>query len=89
MEPERCALHAAVGNDAECPRGWCAFWETGGAVVPSGCQIERLDIDLGNVDLAHYLLDLRRALEGARDQEEAARARGELTLLVPPDLSGA
>ena len=40
-------------------------------------------------ELAHYLLDLRRALERARDAGAAERARRELTLLAPPDLSGA
>ena len=85
----QCALIKAIGNDAECARGWCPFWEVGGAVVQSGCQIERLGIDLGNRDLAYFLVDLRRALEGARDTEASARARRELALLVPPELSGA
>lgn len=89
MDAKLCTLHATVGNAEECPRGWCAFWEAGGAVVPGGCELERLGFDLSNVDLAHYLLDLRHALEQARDEEAAARARKELTLLAPPDLSGA
>jgi hypothetical protein len=89
MDEKMCALHNAIGNDAECPRAWCPFWEHGGAVASAGCEIERLGFDLTNVDLAHYLLDLRRALESARDEEQAARARRELTLLAPPELSGA
>jgi hypothetical protein len=83
----QCALIAAIGNDAECPRAWCAFWEKG-AVVEGGCQIERLGLDLSNRPLAYHLLELRRALEASRDEEAAARARRELSLLVPPDLSG-
>ena len=89
MEEKACALHAAVGNDAECSRAWCAFWEKGGAVVEGGCEIERLGLDLSNVDLAHYLLDLRHTLEQARDEEEADHARRELTLVAQPDLCGA
>jgi hypothetical protein len=89
MDEKSCALHAAIGNEAECPRAWCAFWERGGAVVEGGCEIERLGLDLSNVDLAHYLLDLRHTLEQARDEEAALQARRELTLLAPPDLSGA
>jgi hypothetical protein len=89
MDERRCALHAAIGNDAECSHAWCAFWEKGGAVVEGGCEIERLGLDLSNVDLAHYLLDLRHTLEQARDEEAGERARRELTLLAPPDLSGA
>ena len=84
-----CGLSRAIGNVEECPRAWCAFWEHGGAVVDAGCAIERLGIDLSNVDIAHYLVDLRRALDGAHSEEEAEAARRQLELLVPPDLSGA
>jgi hypothetical protein len=86
---KQCALIEAIGNDAECPRAWCPFWEAGGAVVEAGCKIERLGIDLANRSLAYYLLDLRHALEGARDAEAAEQARRELALLAPPELSGA
>ena len=89
MEEKLCALHGAIGNDVACPHAWCAFWEKGGAVIEGGCEIERLGLDLSNVDLAHYLLDLRHTLEQARDEEAGQRARRELTLLAPPDLSGA
>ncbi len=82
-----CALIAAIGNEAECPEARCAFWEKGGAVVPGGCAVERLGLDLSNVDLAHYLIDLRRAIEGARDDDAAAEARRELAELVPHDLA--
>jgi hypothetical protein len=81
-----CDLHNAIGNVEECPRGWCAFWERGGAVVEPGCAIKRMGVDLSNVDLAYYLLDLRRALEAvqsAEDAEAAGRAFGQLR---PPGL---
>ena len=84
-----CALAQAIGNVEECPRSWCAFWEQGGAVAEAGCAIERLGLDLGNRDLAHYLLDLRRTLDGTRSKEEAETALRQLEQLVPPDLSGA
>ncbi len=79
---KQCALIEAIGNEADCPRADCAFWDPGGAVAPSGCAIERLGIDLRNRDLAYYLLDLRRAVEGARDEKTAAAARRGLAELV-------
>jgi len=84
-----CSLSVAAGEDAECPRGWCAFWETGGAVVEPGCAIERMGVDLRAPQLARYLLDLRRELESARDVEAARGALDRLAELVPPDLAGA
>ena len=84
-----CALSRAIGNDEECPRAWCAFWEHGRAAIEPGCAIERLGLDLGNRGLAHHLLELRRALADERNAEEADRARQQLAKLVPPDLSGA
>ena len=89
METRLCSLSVAAGNDAVCPRGWCAFWEAGGAVVEPGCAIERLGVDLHDAQLARYLLDLRRELESARDAEAARAALDRLTELVPADLSGA
>ena len=88
-ELKRCALSQAIGNDEECPRAWCAFWEQGGAVIEAGCAIERFGLDVGNRDLAYYLLDLRRALDAARNEEEADTARRQLARLVPADLAGA
>lgn len=89
MEPHFCSLALAVGNDEECPRGWCAFWESGGAVADPGCAIERMGIDLHDPRLARYLLDLRRELESVRDAEAARAALYRLAELAPADLSGA
>jgi hypothetical protein len=80
-----CTLRAAIGNDEECPRGWCAFWERD-AVAP-GCVIEHLGLDLSNVQLAYYLNDLRRALDSAAGEHAAAHSRRELARLLPPDLA--
>ena len=81
-----CSLSAAVGTIEECPHGWCAFWERGGAVVEPGCAIERMGVDLTNPDLAYYLLDLRRALEAVRDEEQAAAAQRAFGQVRPPGL---
>jgi hypothetical protein len=89
MEPRLCSLSVAVGNDAECPRAWCAFWDKGGAVVEPHCALERLGIDVSEPRLARYLLDLRRELEDARDAESARAARERFASLAPPDVSGA
>jgi hypothetical protein len=82
-----CALSQAVGNDEECPRAWCAFWEHGGAVVEPGCAIERIGLDLGNRDLAYYLLELRRTLEAAGSETEVVAAHRQLAELIPSDLA--
>jgi hypothetical protein len=89
METRLCSLSVAAGNDAECPRGWCAFWEPGGAVVEPGCAIERMGIDMRDPQLARYLLELRRELESARDAEAARAALERAAELVPADLAGA
>jgi hypothetical protein len=84
-----CSLSEAIGSVEECPKAWCPFWERGGAIVEPGCGIERLGLDLSNVELAYYLLDLRGALDAAQSEAEAEFARQQLDELVPPDLSGA
>jgi hypothetical protein len=81
-----CDLHNAIGNVQECPRGWCAFWERGGAVVEPGCAIRRMALDLSNVELAYYLLDLRRALEAVRSAEDARAAERAFGQVRPPGL---
>jgi hypothetical protein len=66
----------------------CPFWEEGGVVVPPGCELERLGIDLERPDLTGYLLEIRTSLEAARDREERNTARRVFAALVPPDVSG-
>jgi hypothetical protein len=89
MEPKLCSLSVVAGDDEECPRGWCAFWEHGGAVAEAGCAIERLGVRADDPQLARYLLDLRRELEKVRDVEAARAALERLDELAPADLSGA
>jgi hypothetical protein len=88
-EPQLCTLSRALGSVEECPRAWCAFWDQGGAIIEPHCSIERLGLDLSNLDLAAYILELRQALDTARSEEEAETARRQLVQLVPPDLAGA
>lgn len=88
-EPKLCTLRRTLGYVEECPRGWCPFWEHGGAVAQPACALERLGLELSNRDLALYLLDLRRALEQAQSTEAAETACAQLAALVPPDLAGA
>jgi hypothetical protein len=42
-----------------------------------------------NRNLAYYLLDLRRALDAGRNEEEADTPRREFARFVPADLAGA
>lgn len=84
--PERCHLHAALGETEACPEGACPFWlddRRGGS-----CLIEELDVDARRPDIARVLLDVRRGLEEARDDEERAEARKAMAAFVPPELSG-
>jgi hypothetical protein len=84
-----CTLSVVAGDDEVCPRGWCAFWEHGGAVVEGGCAIERLGTRIDDPQLARHLLELRRGLERIRDAEAGAAASKHLPALAPPDVSGA
>jgi hypothetical protein len=84
--PKACHLSAAIGNDEECPRGWCAFWEHGGSAGAPGCAIGRMGIDLTNVRLAYHLLDLRHALEAVRGAEDAQAAWHAFGQVRPPGL---
>jgi hypothetical protein len=81
-----CRLYVALGRAEACREGACPFWEEGGAVLPPGCALERLGLDVGRADIAQCLLDLRSELEQARDRDEAERARRACALLVPPGL---
>jgi hypothetical protein len=83
-----CRIKLALDELETCPEGACPFWEPGGAVVEPACGLERLQLDLGRPDLAAYLVELRLALESARDASERAEARRAFAGLVPSELSG-
>jgi hypothetical protein len=86
--PMLCRIKLTLGDVESCPKGACPFWEPGGAIVEAGCGLERLRIDVDRPDLAAYLVDLREALEAARNAREREEARQAFASLVPPELSG-
>jgi hypothetical protein len=88
MTPRECTIKATLGQAEPCPEGACPFWDHGGAVVSSGCGLERLQLELERPDLAEYLVELRAQLEAARDEQERRAAREAFAGLVPPELSG-
>jgi hypothetical protein len=87
IEPKDCTLWlGAEGKVEPCSHERCAFWEPGGAVVPGGCLIERLGVDVRRRDLASYLLETRERLEEARDLSEAESARREFSRRIGREL---
>jgi len=86
-EPTTCALRmAAEGTTEICPEERCAFWEPGGAVVAGTCLIQRLSVDVSNVELAQYLLEVRERLEGAKDLADAEAAHNEFARRLGRDV---
>lgn len=59
---------AAEGVVEECAPERCGFWEPGGAVVPAGCAIDRLGLDIREPGFASSLLSLRQDLEAGSSQ---------------------
>jgi hypothetical protein len=86
IEPKRCTLRLATGVVEPCAGERCAFWELGGAAVEGGCLIERLGVDVRQVDLAEYLLETRERLEQARDRSEAEAAHREFARRIGLEL---
>ena len=86
--PRLCRIKLALDELETCPEGACPFWEAGGAVVEPACGLERLQLDLSRPDLAAYLVELRLALESARNASERDEARRAFAGLVPSELSG-
>jgi hypothetical protein len=87
MTETLCRMKLTLGEVEACPQGACPFWEHGGAVLGSGCGLERLHLELDRSDLAVYFDELRRALEAARDDAERQAARQAFAALAPPELS--
>jgi len=82
----QCTLHLAQRVVESCTGERCAFWESGGAVAPGGCLIERLGVDVRRSDVAAYLLETRERLEQARDLSEAEAAHRELSRRIGLEL---
>jgi hypothetical protein len=87
MTDTLCRMKLTLGEVEACPQSACPFWEHGGAVLESGCGLERLHLELDRPELAVYFDELRRALETARDYAERQAAIQALAALVPPDLA--
>ena len=88
MAERLCQIKLTLGEPEPCPEGACPFWEHGGAVLESGCGLQRLRIDVARPELAEYLVQLRSQLEAARDENDRRAARQAFAALVPPELSG-
>lgn len=60
---KRCSLSVQAGNPEPCRLNTCAFWQDGGDDLVGGCAIERLELDRNGIDVADFLLSLRRRIE--------------------------
>jgi hypothetical protein len=79
-----CGLADAAGRVEACPGPSCPFWEEGGALIPAGCMVERLGLQLeANPRLAHGLVQVRRKLDQATSRKDEAEARSLFYRLVP------
>jgi hypothetical protein len=58
-----CALTEIVHDAEPCAGKTCAYWQGGGDDLDSGCAIERLQLHHASVDVAGFLLEIRRRLE--------------------------
>ena len=83
-----CRIRSTLGQVEACPEGACPFWEHGGAVLAAQCGLERLSLDLDRPDIARHFVELRKALECARDERERQEARRAFAAVAPPELSG-
>ncbi|MDX6412922.1 MAG: hypothetical protein QOH23_332 [Gaiellaceae bacterium] len=81
-----CSLQNGIGVLEFCTCGCCPFWEPGGAVVEGGCLTERIGVDVRDVELARYLLEVRHHLEEVRDKYAAEAAQLELSRRVGLEL---
>jgi hypothetical protein len=86
-EPKHCTLRLAARGEIEaCPEDRCVFWESGGAVLEGNCILERLGIDMRDMELTEYLLETRERLERARDSSQAEAAHREFARRLGRDV---
>jgi hypothetical protein len=77
-----CKLGQAAGRSWVCEEA-CALWESGGAVAPAGCLVDRVPLDLArNPEATRLLVDLRERLEGSKTARDRSAAEAELSALV-------
>ena len=86
MTREPCRIKLTLEEIEACPEGACPFWEHGGAVIAARCGLERLSLDLDRPDIARHFVELRTALERARDEHERQEARRVFAAVAPPEL---
>ena len=87
MTRELCRIKLTLDEIEACPEGACPFWERGGAVLEAQCGLERLSLEFDRPDIARHFVELRGALERARDERERQEARRAFAAVVPPELS--
>jgi hypothetical protein len=86
MHKRACGLERALGRTRACAAASCPLYEAGGAVLPSGCRLERLGVALtAKPELADALLEIRRLLERASTRAEREEAHARLDSLLPGD----
>ena len=78
-----CVLH---GGDHDCIRSSCVFWEEGGAVLPGGCALRRVGVEVEGRDVDELVFELHRRLEQRRAEDDARRPR-DTAGLVPDTLA--
>jgi hypothetical protein len=77
-----CRLGEAVNRAFVCEEA-CAFWETGGAVAPAGCLLDRVPVDLvGEPEAARVLLEVKELLEQPGSEMSRQQAHARLAALV-------
>jgi hypothetical protein len=78
----RCRLGEAAGRSFLCEDA-CAFWEPGGAVVPPGCLLDRVPLDLRRQpESMRVLVELKERLESAGPARDRGAAHARLAALV-------
>lgn len=86
MERRDCGLEKGLGGTCACTGTRCPLYEAGGAVLPDGCRLERLGVELtGKPELADALLQIRRTLDRASTRDEREEAHSRLDSLLPRD----
>ena len=84
----RCWLGEAAGRRFLCEAA-CAFWETGGAVAPPGCLLDRVPIDLRREpEAARLLAVLKERLESSQSADDRRASHAQLSALVERTVHG-
>lgn len=74
----KCVLS---GGDHDCIRSSCRFWEEGGAVLPGGCALKRVGVDVERRHANELVLELHRRLDERRAEDDVLRPHGTTRLV--------